>query len=498
MKLLIDGKKVDSSNGKIIEIIDPTSGKFLDSVPSASLDDMDQAMECSRNGFLKWKAIPLKEKEVIYNKFFNLLEEQKKEIVSIHALESGFTVRTCLFQFQGIKDIFSGYLESAKRLNGTVLVPGTETGHDGRTEKDLQLVLHEPLGTVLAIVPFNAPLMLFAYKVASALSAGNSVIVKPPSTNPLALIKITELLWEAGVPGDAIQLITGPGKLVGDYMVKDSRIHAVTLTGSTEVGIEIAETLAKRLAPCALELGGNDPFIVLEDADLELAAREGLNWRFNAAGQVCIAPKRFIIHQSLVRKFTEMAINKASSIEMGYDIDKRAEIEQYLNRDFNELKPGTMKMNCLISVDAAKTVETQVNQTLAEGAKLLIGGKRKGAFYEPTVLSNVTRDMSIAKDLEVFGPVVPIISFDTTEEAIEIANSSKYGLSGCVYTKDWQKGMEIARLIESGGVVVNGVGTYRNMMQPFGGYKMSGVGREGFSTLEELTQTKVIILKDFI
>ena len=393
----------------------------------------------------------------------------------------------CLFQFQGIKDIFSGYLESAKRLNGTVLVPGTETGHDGRTEKDLQLVLHEPLGTVLAIVPFNAPLMLFAYKVASALSAGNSVIVKPPSTNPLALIKITELLWEAGVPGDAIQLITGPGKLVGDYMVKDSRIHAVTLTGSTEVGIEIAETLAKRLAPCALELGGNDPFIVLEDADLELAAREGLNWRFNAAGQVCIAPKRFIIHQSLVRKFTEMAINKASSIEMGYDIDKRAEIEQYLNRDFNELKPGTMKMNCLISVDAAKTVETQVNQTLAEGAKLLIGGKRKGAFYEPTVLSNVTRDMSIAKDLEVFGPVVPIISFDTTEETIEMPIPAIWFIRRCI--------PRLARYGNAPDRVWRCCQWCRNISKydaTFGGYKMSGVGREGFSTLEELTQTKVI------
>ncbi len=498
MKMLINGKKVDSSDGKTINVTDPATGEFLDTIPMASKDDMDFAMACSKEGLKTWGKTSLKDIEKVFNSFYQLLDIHKKEIVSIHAMESGFTVRTCLFQYQGIPELFRGYLESAKRLDGKILVPGTESGHDGHTECDLQLVLHEPLGTVLAIIPFNAPLMLFAYKIASALCAGNVVIVKPPTSNPLALIRVVELLWEAGIPGNVLQLITGSGSLVGQYMVKDPRINAVTLTGSTEVGIEIAETLAKRLAPCALELGGNDPFIVLEDADVERAAKEGLNWRFNAAGQVCIAPKRFIIHRNLVEKFTKLAIDKASSIEMGYGVDKRAEIESLLNNDFNDLKPGSMKMNCLISEEAAIEVENQIKHTIDQGAKLLFGGGRRGSFIEPTVFAEVTKEMDVAKDMEIFGPVVPIIAFDTVDEAIEIANSSKFGLSGAVYTKDWKLGTSIAMKIQSGGVVVNGVGTYRNMMQPFGGHKMSGVGREGFTTLEELTQTKVIVLKNYL
>lgn len=498
MKMLINGKKADARDGRTIPVTNPADGEILDTIPMAGKEDMDEALECSKKGFETWKAMSLMQKEKIFEKFYDLLEQNKREIVGIHVLESGFSVRTCLFQYQGVPDLFKGYLESAKRFNGSILVPGTEAGHDGKTEKDLQMVVHEPLGTVLTIIPFNAPLMLFAYKVASALCAGNAVIVKPPTTNPLALIRITELLWEAGVPGDTLQLITGNGELVGSYMAADPRIHAVTLTGSTEVGVEIAKTVAKRLAPCALELGGNDPYIVCEDADFALASREGINWRFNAAGQVCIAPKRFIVHNSLIERFTQAAVAKAQSIEMGYGVDRRAEIEEFLNRDFNDLKPGTMKMNCLISEKAAMSVEEKVNHTLAQGARLLWGGRRQGAFYEPTVLGGVTRDMDVAKDLEIFGPVVPIIGFDTPEEAVEIANASRYGLSGCVYTRDWQLGMKMAREIASGGVVVNGVGVYRNMMQPFGGYKMSGVGREGFYTLEELTQKKVIVLKGFL
>jgi succinate-semialdehyde dehydrogenase/glutarate-semialdehyde dehydrogenase len=362
------------------------------------------------------------------------------------------------------------------------------------------MVVYEPIGTVLAIVPFNAPLMLFSYKVAPALAAGNAVIVKPPTSNPLALLKVASLLLEAGVPGDALQVITGNGSIVGDCLVKDPRIDAVTLTGSTEVGVEIAGILAKRLAPCALELGGNDPFIVLEDAyDVEEAARLAAFWRFNSSGQICISPKRFIVQNSIKERFTRAVLNFVDSIEMGYDYDVRAEVAKYIDTPFSDFKPGKMVMNCLISEKAAKTVESQINRTIEQGAKLLRGGKRRGAFIEPTVLDGVTADMDVARDMEIFGPVFPIIGVDTVDEAINIANGSCFGLSGCVMTNDWKKGMRVASEIESGEVIVNGTTTYRNMMQPFGGYKMSGLGsREGFFTLGEVVQEKVIIFKGFL
>ncbi|MFZ3070903.1 MAG: aldehyde dehydrogenase family protein [Anaerolineaceae bacterium] len=498
MKMLINGEHRDSSDLKTIAIFNPVNNQFVDSVPAATSTDVDFALECANSGQKKWAAIPLKDKKKIFDRFIYSLEENKYKIIETHMRESGFSIRNCLFQFQGIADLFEGYLESAKRLNGTILVPGTEQGHDGRTENDLQMVVHEPLGIVLAIIPFNAPMMLFSYKVASALSVGNAVIVKPPSTNPLAVIMLTELLWEAGVPGDALQVITGQGAIVGDYLVNDPRINAVSLTGSTTVGINIATTMAKRLSPFMLELGGNDPYIVMPDVNVEKAAREGIRWRMNSAGQVCISPKRFIVHNSVIQEFTDIALDIARDIELGFDVDAGEEISKYIGHEFSDFKPGSMKMNPLITEKAALDVEEQVNHTIQQGAKLLYGGHRHGAFFEPTIIGGVTKEMDIAKDLEIFGPVAPIIGFDTVEEAIEIANSSIFGLSGCVLTNDWKLGMNVAQKIESGTVVVNGVGMYRNMMQPFGGYKMSGVGQEGFTAIEEMTKKKTIILKDFL
>lgn len=498
MKMLINGKKVSSRDGRTIDVRNPVNNELIDTIPRATIEDMNEALAASKEGLKKWRAVPLKDKEKIFEKFISLYRQHKREIVETLITESGSSVRNGLFQFAGVPDLFRGYVETAKRYDGRILVPGTEEGHDGNTSHDLQMVVHEPIGTVLAIVPFNAPLMLFSYKVAPALAAGNSVIVKPPTSNPLALIKMAQLLWEAGVPGDALQVITGKGSEVGDYLVNDPRINAVTVTGSTDVGISIAASLAKRLTPCSLELGGNDPFIVMPDADIDKVAVEAATWRMNSAGQVCISPKRFIVHNSVKEQFTKAALEVVKNIRMGNDINIKAELDRYIDMDFSEIKPGGAIINSLISESAAKTVEAQVNKTLEQGATLLTGGKRHGAFYEPTILTNVSKDMDVARDMEIFGPVMPIIGFDTVEEAIEIANSSCFGLSGCVFTKDWQLGMKVAQKVESGGVVVNGTGTYRNMMQPFGGYKMSGMGREGFVTLGEMMQEKVIVLKGFI
>lgn len=481
-----------------IDVTNPMTKELVGTIPKATKADVERILEASKEGLKKWSVVPLKEKEQIFERFFCLMEEHKREILGTLMRESGSSIRNGLFQWQGISGLFRGYLETAKRYEDKLLVPGTEPGHDGKTEKDLQMVIHEPIGTVLAIVPFNAPLMLFGYKVAPALAAGNAVIVKPPTSNPLALIKMIELLWEAGVPEDALQVITGEGAEIGDWLVQDSRINAVTLTGSTEVGLHIAEIMAKRLSLCALELGGNDPFIVLEDADVDFAAREAAFWRMNSAGQVCIAPKRFIVQNSVKEYFTEKVLEFVDTIKMGYDLDIEAELDLYADKNFADLKPSQMKMNCLISERAAIRVEKQILHTVEQGARILRGGVRKGAFIEPTVLTDVSRDMDVAKDMEIFGPVMPIIGFDDEQEAIDIANSSCFGLSGCVMTKDWKKGMNIARNIESGGVVVNGTGTYRNMAQPFGGMKMSGMGREGLSTLAEVVKEKVIVLKGFL
>ena len=197
MKMLIDGRQVDAADGRTMDVVNPVNGQVLDQVPAAGKADIDRALAASKEGFRKWKAVPLMEKEAIFQRFYRLLEDTdtKRDIISTLIKESGSSIRNGLFQYQGMPEIFKGYLETAKRYHGSVLVPGTEAGHDGRTMGDLQMVVYEPVGTVFAVVPFNAPLMLFAYKAAPALAAGNSVIVKPPSDNPLALLKVVELLW---------------------------------------------------------------------------------------------------------------------------------------------------------------------------------------------------------------------------------------------------------------------------------------------------------------
>lgn len=497
MKMLIGGRQTEASDGRTLDVINPANNEFVDTIPMASDADIEEALSASVQGCAEWSRVPLREKEAVFGRFCGLLEENKREILSTLIRESGCSIRNALMQFQGLPALFKGYLETAKRMDGRVLVPGTESGHDGHTERDLQLVTHEPVGTVVAIVPFNAPLMLFGYKVAPALAAGNAVIAKPPTTNPLAMTMVAKLLWDAGVPRNALQVVSGSGSVVGNRLVADPRVAAVTLTGSTGVGLNIAGILAKRLAPCALELGGNDPFLVLEDADLSRAVREAAFWRFNSAGQVCISPKRFLVHNRVKDRFTQGVLDFARTITMGTAVDVDRELDRYLGADFSSFHGSGMVMNCLISEKAAKTVEAQVAKTVEQGARVLTGGHRHGAFYEPTILTEVTKDMDIMKDMEIFGPVLPICGFDGDDEALAIANASSYGLSGCVFTRDWRKGMNLARRIESGGVVVNGTGTYRNMMQPFGGYKLSGAGREGFLTLGEMVREKVIILKDF-
>lgn len=496
-KMLIDGRLVDAADEKTIKVLNPVNNQLLDTIPMATAADVDRALAASKAGFAQWKFVPLREKERIFNRFYQLLEEHKRDILSTLIKESGCSFRNALMQFQGVPELFRGYLESAKRLDGRLLVPGTEIGHDGHTETDLQMVVHEPLGTILVIVPFNAPLMLFGYKAAPSLAAGNAIIAKPPTTNPLAMIKVCELLWAAGVPGNVLQVITGSGSVIGDMMASDPRVDAVSLTGSTEVGVNIAQIMAKRLAPCALELGGNDPFIVMDDADLERAIQDGAFWRMNSAGQICISPKRFIVHNAVKERFIQGALDFTKTITLGVNVDVDQELDHYLRADFSQLHGKGMVMNSLITEAAAIEVERQVGHTLSQGANVVTGGKRHGTFFEPTILTNVNKDMDVMIDMEIFGPVMPVCGFDTMEEAIAIANQSCFGLSGCVFTRDWKKGLHMARQIQSGGVVVNGTGTYRNMMQPFGGYKMSGVGREGFLTLSEVTQEKVIILKSF-
>ena len=477
MKMLIGGKAADAADGKTIDVINPATGKLVDTVPAATAEDVARAVECARTAQKEWAKIPVYERVEIMYKFIELVERDKEDLARTLSDETGKCITEARAEIANIPVAFKAFSERAKHFYGHTIPEGMEAGQD----KNILIIRKEPLGVVAAVIPFNFPCDLFDQKVAPALLTGNACIVKPSTDNPLTLCKLTHLMNEAGVTPGAIGIVTGRGPVVGTELTKNPDVHLVTLTGSTAVGIETAGYCAQNLTHVALELGGNDAFIVMDDADVDLATDELIWGRMYNTGQVCCASKRFLVHRSRVEEFTAKAIEKIKKI--------------------NRADPSTdeAEMGCLISEKAAIKVEEQVNRTVEQGGKILLGGKRNGAFYDPTVIGDVPKDADVAIDMEIFGPVVPIIAFDTEEEAVEIANRSVFGLCGCVFTKDMKRAARVANALECGGAVINGASFFRSFEMPFGGYKHSGIGTEGvFSTFDEMTHTKSIVLKNVL
>jgi len=477
MKMIINGKAVDASDNKIIEVLNPATGQVIDTVPEATEEDLENAVAAAKAAQKIWAKVPVYERVEIMMKFIGLVEQDKESLARTLSDETGKPIKEARAEIGNISIAFKAFSEKAKHLYGEVVPAGLEAGQD----KNILFTQREPIGVVVCVIPFNFPCDLFDQKVAPALLAGNAAIVKPSTDNPLTLCKLTALMNEAGVTPGAIEILTGRGSVIGTPLCSHPDVHLVTLTGSTEVGIETAKAVADNLTHTALELGGNDAFIVLEDADVDLATDELLWGRMYNTGQVCCASKRFLVHKSRVEEFTTKAVAKISAIKCGMPSDEDSE------------------MGCLISEKAAIGVEAQVGRVVEQGGTIVLGGKRNGAFYEPTVIANVPKSADVAKDVEIFGPVVPIVAFETAEEAVEIANASKFGLCGCVFSKDMKKAFAVANALECGGAVINGASFFRSFEMPFGGYKFSGIGTEGvMSTFNEMTRTKSVVLKNIL
>lgn len=474
MKMIIGDRYADASSGEVIEVRNPYDGSLVDTVPSATKEDLDEAVRCAVNAQKQWKQVPVYQRVELVKKFLSLVDKNRDELAETLSLESGKNITEVQIEMNNIFTAWNAFSEKIKHKYDEVIPNGCEFGHD----KNIVITRREPIGVVACIIPFNFPCNLFNQKVAPALLCGNAAIVKPATDNPLTVCKLVGLLREAGFPAGVVQVVTGRGSTVGNYLADHPQINAVSLTGSTEVGKTVAKTAAETLKSVALELGGNDAFIVLEDADFELAVTEAVNARFFNAGQICCAPKRFFIHQSLYQRFVEEVADRVSKFKAGNPLDK-------------DTKIGTV-----ISEKAAKTVEDQIQLTVRQGGQIVLGGHRKGAFVEPTIIKDVPVDADIMHNMEVFGPVMPITSFNDEEEVLRLANDTIYGLGGSVFTKDMKKAMHFVNEYECGSVVINGSSYFRSFEMPFGGYKQSGVGTEGvYSTFDELTTLKCIVLK---
>ena len=477
MKMMINGKYVDARDNGTVQVLNSATQEYVDSVPVATEEDVLEAIAVAQEGKMLWENTPQYKRSEILIKCADAIDQHLEELTGMLTTEMGKIITEARAEVDCTAQIFRGFAEMANHFYGQ-----TMSEFQKGSETDIIFTKHEPLGVVACIVPFNYPAELCYHKVAAALAAGNAVIIKPATDNPLTVMRIAQLCWEAGVPGNVLQLVTGSGQKVGRILAKAKGIDKISLTGSTEVGIEVATLAANTLKRLALELGGNDPFVVFEDADMELAVAEAVAGRLKNAGQTCVAPKRFIVQNTVIDEFTEKVIESLKKVKLGSPLCEETEL------------------GSLINPKAAQTVLEQVEHTVKQGATCAYGGNLYDqSYFEPTVLTGVTKDMDIAIDLEVFGPVLPIIGFDTFDEAIEIANNTPFGLQAGVMTKDSSKAIQAASKIKAGSVIINGSGNYRNIDQPFGGIKMSGMGREGVScTLSEMSQVKSYVLKNIM
>ena len=477
VKNLIGYEWKDASDGAVIEVVNPATQELIDTVPNVTEEDVDEAVKVAVIEQKKWEKVSIYDRADILYKFTDLIEENKERLAVLLSNETGKPIKEARGELANVRIGVRGFVEKAKHLYGKSIPEGSEAGQ----EKTIQFTKRYPIGVIAAIIPFNFPSDLFCQKVPPALMMGNSIIVKPSNYNPLTLIEYVKLMIEAGVPAGCIQILTGDGPKAGQALARHKGVHLVSLTGGTAAGIQTMGTCSQNLTHVMLELGGNDAFIFLEDGDMDLAVNETIWGRLYNGGQVCCASKRFLIHNSRKQEFIDRMKEVISNLKVG-----------------DPMKEDT-DMGPMININAAKRIEEQVNQMVAEGATIVCGGKREDAYYYPTILDNVTKDMEVAKDMEIFGPVISVIGFDDVEEAIEIANQSSYGLCGCVISKDVSRAMKIADRLECGGAVVNGASFYRSFEMPFGGWKHSGIGNEGvMTTLEEMSRLKTIVLKNIL
>lgn len=475
MKMLIDSHWVEASDGNWQEVCNPGTGEVIDKVPIATLKDAEKALLAAQRGKEAMGRLPAHERSAILFRIADAMEADKATLSELLARENGKPIKQTRGEVAAAIRIYRGFAEEAKRILGKVVPMDAVPGQ----ERNLAFTIRQPLGVVAAIIPFNYPVELCAHKDGAALAAGNAVIVKPPSNCPLTLLKIAALMEEAGLPKAAHQVITGPGKLIGDFLARSQGIQMITVTGSTEVGIKISQLAAQNLKKVHLELGGNDAMIICSDADLEKAAEAVVLGRLaRGNGQICCAVKRIFVDAQVYNNFAEILTEKVRALKVGDQLDEDTDVGP------------------LIDEEAARKVEAAINDAVKAGAKLRAGGHRKNAFIEPTVLTDISPQVELFRE-EIFGPVAPLVAFQNLDEAIEMANDSPYGLQAAIFTKDINRAFDIAYRLEAGGVIINWSSAIRVESLPFGGIKMSGHGREGlYDTINDMTEQKIILVHD--
>jgi acyl-CoA reductase-like NAD-dependent aldehyde dehydrogenase len=471
-KLLINNEWRDATGGKTMEVVNPATEEVIATVASADKSDVDAAVAAARaalNG--PWGKMSARERGRLVSKLADRLLEKADEVARLETLHNGKPIfESRQIEIPAAAECFEYYAGWADKVMGeTIPVKGNY----------LTYTLREPLGVVAAIVPWNFPLLLAAWKVAPALACGNVVILKPASQTPLTAIALGEIAVEIGLPPGVLNVITGPGSSVGQAIVEHPGIDKIAFTGDTSTGKGIMRAAADTLKKITLELGGKSPNIILPDADLEAALRGATTGIFYGKGEVCAAGSRLLVAKSIKDEFMEKLAARAKKMVAGDPLDPKT------------------RYGALASKKQLETVQRYVDIAKKEGATLVAGGARadigtgKGYFYQPTVFDNVAPESTISRE-EIFGPVLATIEFADIDEAIARANDSPYGLAAAVWTRDIKKAHYVARKLQAGTVWINTYNVY-DTAAPFGGYKASGFGREmSAHALEHYTQVKSV------
>ncbi|ARM75535.1 aldehyde dehydrogenase [Acidianus manzaensis] len=460
---------------EVIEIRSPSNLKVIGTVKRMSKEEVRQEIEEAYKGFEEISKMPLYKRTAILRKVSEILEERQEDLAKLLAMEAGKPIKDSRVEVLRASRLFRQTAEEASivleghnyRVDAYEYPPGNENR--------IVISTREPIGIISAILPFNFPINSFAHKVAPALAVGNAVVVKPSISTPLAALEMKKILSEAGLPDSAVRVVTGYSNEIGDDIITHPLIGLITLTGSTQTGLNIASkavSLGKRII---MELGGSDPIIVLEDADIERASSIAVRARFEYAGQNCNAGKRIIVRQEIADKFTKAFYEKVKALKIGDPLDESTDVGPVINEESIE------KLNKIVEDAKIKGGKVEV-----------VDGLKNGYFFPLTIIPNANLDMLSLKT-EVFGPIAPIITVKSDEEAISIANSTEYGLQSAIFTNNLNRALKISKALKFGAVIINDSTRLRLDSLPFGGFKKTGIGREGVrDTMLEMTENKLV------
>ncbi|WP_080872930.1 NAD-dependent succinate-semialdehyde dehydrogenase [Oceanobacillus timonensis] len=471
--MYINGKWVDGKDS--LEVRNPSNGEIVGTVPRVGKEEVDQAIDAAENAFQSWSRLAASERASYMYKVAERMREKKDDLARIATLEMGKSYQDMVGEVQAAIDYVQWYAEEAHRVYGEVI--------PSKADKVVN-ILKQPIGVVGAITPWNFPVSMITRKIAPAIAVGCTVVLKPSSSSPLSAKMIFEIFDEVELPAGVVNLVLGNSQEVSDVLLNSPKVKKLGFTGSTEVGKQLIEGSAKTVKKLSLELGGHAPFIVFEDADIELAVEQLVTGKFRCAGQTCVSMNRVYVHETIYQAFVEELKQKVAELKVGDGLDPEVNVGPLVNEG------------------GVKKVEEQVEDAVRKGAEVVAGGKRpdnealkNGSFYEPTVLTKVNESMIISYE-ETFGPVAPVFTFKTEEEVVEKANNTPFGLAAYFYTNDLSRGQRVARDLEYGIVGLNDSLPITAGV-PFGGIKESGFGKEGGHhgideyVIEKLFSTKI-------